>query len=427
MPIKAPPANADRSLVRGFQDSVNGPGDGRISADDVKSTIAPRITDAGRLTKAEKATVAWAKEEFRMTEPGRKALDAAVADARAGKSNGVSGTVSVRLGGELPRAQLDKKAAEAFLAHCHNIQASARNEAIFAHPDSGNGGTHVYAMEGKKAEQFIRFLAHTSGDADALRKVTAETHAVYSVYESDDESHYGGILVDKRTGETQTFESFNIVDIPYDRAQYEAIFGVMRGADGKPVSDEVFEEKAYDLNMDDELSGRHVALPHFGNAQVKRREGPLQDASRALSETMKKNPTDRLVSWDYGAMARTGDLASQVADLVEAAQGSDWRDSERPGFKLKEPVRDFDDAAREAVIATFKAGGGKVTTAKVNAFLEGIGNPADFKYLSVELPMKQTDDNNRTKNFTVTAHIVVNAKDGDFFTVYDRARTPRDS
>ena len=53
-------------------------------------------------------------------------------------------------------------------------------------------------------------------------------------------------------------------------------------------------------------------------------------------------------------------------------------------------------------------------------FLANLGDPKDFQYATVELPMTITGDSNRERKLTTVAHIIVNTKEGDHFTVYER-------
>ncbi len=432
MPIKTPPSNADSRLVQAFKKSAEG--DGKITKKDVETLLEPLIKDGRGLSSREKATIKWAVEEFKMTGTGKQALSSAITDAAGAPvfewQRNLAGPVSVQVGGALPKAQLDKKAAEAFAANTVSIGGDYDDEAMFAHAHSGNGGTHLYAMEGEKAETVLKFLAATSNQPELFNKVTTKTHAIYSVYESDDESHYGGVLVDKKTGKATAIEPFNIVDLPYDRAQFESIFGTVKDSNGRPVADDEFEENAWNVNMDEVLGGgKDVELPHFTAAQEARRDGPMNKAAITLREELKKDTTSSLVSYDYGVMSRTNDLDKQLANLAGHAQGSDYRDKEREGVKHKvlQSFDAFDDTARDAVVAAFKAGNPAMKDAKVTAFLDQLGNARDVQYAQVELPMTVRGASNRDKNISVVAHILVNVKDGDFLTVYNRARVPGDS
>lgn len=72
----------DRALLEAAQEAVSGRGDGRVSRADAE-TLLSLVTDGGRYTAAEEATVAWAKANLKWTDKARGWFDEALKDWQA--------------------------------------------------------------------------------------------------------------------------------------------------------------------------------------------------------------------------------------------------------------------------------------------------------------------------------------------------------
>jgi len=336
----------------------------------------------------------------------------------------------VRLGTELTRKELDKKAALCFQEHTVAF-GSEWGDAYFNHPESGNSGTHVRALSGDDAAKYLKFLAYVNDDVSMLDTFSPETHAIYSVYESDDEEHYGGILVDKKTGEAVAIDDFNSVDVSstLTRAQFEEVFGEVKNADGDRASDTEYEEALWDVDIGETLGRgeRGIELPNFSAAQVARREGALHDAAGKLRDALDTGNT-RTAAWDYGVMARTDGLAARMPTIMEQIHSADWRDGEPRGVSgtVKEAFRPLDDAGRADLLKTARAARPDLDAATLDAFVGALGNPADLRFAVVELPMTLRDGQNATTTFTARAVVLVNEREGDWFTLYDREKRAGD-
>jgi hypothetical protein len=426
------PARVDANLVKSFERAAAS--GGRVSENEVKTLIATHMKDGGKLTDVEKATIAWAVEEFQFTPAAKRALSDEIT-ALTGQpifewQRELKGPLGVRLGDQLTKGELDKKAALAFQQNTVAF-GSEWGDAFFNHPESGNSGTHVRALEGNAAEQYLKFLAYVNDDAAMLDRISPKTHAIYSVYESDDEEHFGGILVDRKTGEAVAVDDFNIVDVSstLSREQFEEVFGVVKNADGERASDAEYDEALYDVDVGETLGRGEpgIELPNFGAAQVARRDGPLNKAAQALREGLEAG-TARTAGWNYGTMARTDGLALRMPMIMEEIHSADWRDNEKRGDpgKVIENLRPLDDAGRAALLATVRAVNPDLSADKVNAFVAAMGNAADLRFAVVESPMTMRVDNNNSVEFTTKAIVLVNEKEGDWMAIYDREKRAGD-
>lgn len=448
MPTIKRPSRVDATLVKRFEEAIAGRGDGRVSASDVKELIAPAFRDSwganwqgeepGRLTETEKATLTWAMTAFKLTGAARRVLSEELIALTGGPvfewQRNVNGPTDVRLGGELTQKELDTRAAASFAANTRAF-AWEWGDAVFAHPESGNSGTHLSALSGDDAARQVLFMAAVNNDPTINDRFSPDTHAIYSVYESDDEEHFGAIFVDKKTGEATPVEAYNIVDLTYDlsRAQFEEVFGKAIRDDGTPVSDDDFEDWTYDADIWDKIPGRDgrpVALDNFSAAQEARRDGPLRDAFRPLYDAFKAADGPREGAYDIGTLGKVGDLDERMSGVIEAIHMADWRDREVDGSDVNvlKPFGKVDADARAGMAATVDAVVGQGGKAMVDDILANLGQRRDLKVAEIEVDVALRDPDTRqyTEQQTVNAHVVINTEEGDWFVLYDRARLADD-
>lgn len=67
----------DRALLEAAQEAVSGRGDGRVSRADAEALLS-LVTDGGRYTAAEEATIAWARANLTWTDKARAWFDQAL-------------------------------------------------------------------------------------------------------------------------------------------------------------------------------------------------------------------------------------------------------------------------------------------------------------------------------------------------------------
>jgi hypothetical protein len=432
MPIHKP-ARVDHKLLRSFEQAIEGRGDGRVSVKDITDTIAPRFKDAGRLTETEKATLEWAVEEFNLTDAAKRELSDELVALTGGEvfqwQRELRGPVSVRLGDQMPQPQLDKKAAEAFLKHATSIAGDWKPEDMFAHPYSGNSGTHLYRLEGGDAERHLKFLSFVFDKPELLTDFSLDSHSIYSVYESGDEEHFGGVLVDKRTGEATPIDTFNTVDVGYvlEREKFEDIFGPAVDGDGERIPDDDFEDWTYDVDIPGLLgrSGEPIELPNFTGAQEARREGPLRDAVRVLYDAFRAEPTDRRAGWDHSAMGRSNDLDAALPGLVDAVHSADYRDDDVDNAPptLAQPFAALGGDDKAALLESVRAVAPDITEANLDALLAGLGGESNLEYALMDVPMKLRNYGSSDDTpFAAKAHVLVNKAEGDWLCFYDRPK-----
>lgn len=434
MPIK--PAGADHRLIESFRRAIEGRGDGRVSEADVRDHLLPRLVDGGgRLSQRERDTLEWALGEFNMTDAAKRLLSDEITRLAGAPvfewQRELAGPVGVQLDGRLPQPQLDRKAGEAFLANAQRSSASDE-DAMYWYPESGNSGTHLSEHTGAAAERYLKFLAAVLNMPSLLTECSAETHAVYGVYQSGDEEHFGGILVDKKTGKATALEPYNIVDLTYDldRPTFESIFGEVKGDDGRRAPDDEWEDVMWSGDfMNDNLHGqRHVDIPNFSKAQRERRANTLSTDSGDLREKLRNATSGRKAIYDWGALTRTSDVEQALKDAVEVLQVASFRDEEKPSSSptVIQPPRPLDAAAREAILAVARAVEPSVTAAELDKLLAGLGNASDLRYAEVELPMIVKERDGATHDVTTRAHMLVNVAEGDWFGIYEREKLAND-